>query len=131
MEQRVGQQLPGMDRRYTPLSDHLYEVLRSFLKEILPDELKCQKCFDRFEYLYALVCADFDLKQGGDGWGPVGSFGWRYRRHNGLMKELDAEIANAGKEWPPLKAGLFNSSVERIQQVKAAFDACIRKLSWR
>jgi hypothetical protein len=130
MEQKHGQQLPGMDRRYTPLSDHLYEVLRNVLRDILPDEAQYQKCFDRFEYLYALVYADFNLKQGGDGWGPIGCFGWRYRHRNSLMKELDEEIANVGKEWPPLKAGLFDSSVERVREVKGVLDAHIQKLSW-
>lgn len=131
MGQDVGQQLPGMDRRYTPLSDHLYEVLRNFLKDSLPDEAQYQKCFDRFEYLYALVWIDVALKPGGLDFTPMGSFVWRYRHSNSLMEEIDMEIDNAGKEWPLLKTGFFDRSVERVKEIKANLDARIRKSSWR
>jgi hypothetical protein len=50
--------LPSVGRLYTPLSDHLYEILRGPFREILPQDIRYQECFDRFEYLFALVHAD-------------------------------------------------------------------------
>jgi len=49
------QRLPGMDRRYTPLSDHLWEVLRAPLRAQIPDDRDYEDAFDWFEYLLALA----------------------------------------------------------------------------
>lgn len=126
MEKNVGQQLPGMETRYTPLSDHLYEVLREPLKEFLPQDVRYQKCFDRFEYLFSLVHIDFNLRQGYGDWGAVGSFGWR----RDIISEIKLEFKKAGRNWAPLKAGLFDGSVERFQSIEAALDEQVGKLGW-
>lgn len=126
MDQQIGQQLPKMDRHYTPLSDHLYEVLRNFTREIIPDESQYQKCFDRLEYLYALLWLDFNLKQGVSDWVPIGSFGWR----RGILEDIEIEISKLDKKWLPLQAGLFDSSVDRIKKVKSVLDAQIKERRW-
>ncbi|HXV43045.1 MAG TPA: hypothetical protein VEC96_08270, partial [Anaerolineae bacterium] len=72
-------------------------------------------------------------KQGMEIAGPVGSFGWRYRRlpaAQTLMGEIQSEIAIAGENWPPLKFGLFNGSVDRFLIVKTAFDEWLKKVTW-
>ena len=121
MEQRVQQQLPGMGKRYTPLCDHLYEFLRNPLREILPDDTCYQKCFDRFEYLLALVHVDL---RGGDSWGPVGNFAWRYRHdyESSVMKEIELEASHKGSHWPLLQVGLFEGTIGRFKHVKSSFD---------
>jgi len=130
MEQKIGQQLPGMERRYTPLSDHLYEVLRELLREFLPEDICYEGCFDRFEYLLALVHADLRQKEGDkDVWGPPGRFSWKNRRlpQGGIMNEIELEARSADENWPPLKAGFFDSSLERFLLIKTAFDEFIAK----
>ncbi|MBI1930308.1 hypothetical protein HYR99_39410, partial [Candidatus Poribacteria bacterium] len=133
MDENVGRQLPGMERHYTPLSDHLYKVLREPLREFLPQDIHYQRCFDRFEYLFALVYADLDYDRRNGAWGPIGCFGWRnrHRPENTIMKEIELEAKAAGQDWLPLKAGLFDASVERFQVVKTAFDKEIEKLRCR
>jgi len=131
MDEGVGQQLPGMDRHYTPLSDHLFKIFRETFRSFLPDDILYQKCFDRFEYLLALVHADLELKQGHSVWGPVGCFWWRHERepNRNIKKEIEIEATREGEDWPPLKAGLFDGSIERFQATKKAFDETIAKAS--
>lgn len=134
MEQDVGQKLPGMDRHHTPLSDHLYEVLRETLRGFLPQDIYYQRCFDRFEYLSALVHVDLNLREGGFSWGPVGSFGWRRRSHLGnqddIVREIENEATTTGQDWPPLQVGLFNGSLENFRAAKASYDQHLKEVSW-
>lgn len=131
----VGQRLPGMERRFTPASDRLYSILREPLKEYLPDDTQYQRCFDRFEYLLALVHADLYEKLGHGIWGPIGCFGWRGRHlrefgEGTIMSEIESEAAAEGSTWAPLRAGLFDGSNERFGRIKQDFDERIRALNW-
>lgn len=134
MEKNVGQQLPGMERQYTPLSNHLYKVLREPLREFLPQNIDYKKCFDRFEYLFGLVHADFNLKQTGRGVGPVGAFCWRRRSETfDIVQEIAQEVnrnsnfENGHSKWLPLQVGLFDNSLIRFQTVKDAYDHYLSK----
>jgi hypothetical protein len=127
MEHSIAQQLPDMQKHISPLSDHLYSFLREPLKEYLPLEIRYQECFDRFEYLLALVHADLTRNNQWNVWSPIGCFGWRGRGAMRLdappiMKVIESEVAEQGEDWPLFKAGLFNGSVERFQETKRAFD---------
>jgi len=129
----IAQQLHTRQNLISPLSDHLYSVLREPLKEYLPLEIRYQECFDRFEYLLALVHADLTRNEHKHVWSPAGSFRWRGRGAFNLdappiMKEIEGEVARQGEDWPLLKAGLFNGSVERFQEIKIAFDTWILNL---
>ncbi len=129
---REAQKLPGMERHYTPLNDHLYDLLREPLKEFLPEDIRYGRCFDRFEYLMALIHADLYERQGHSIWGPIGRFGWRDRGYpeNHISTEIEEEATTMGEDWPPVKAGLFDGSVERMLSVKMPFDERIAKLDW-
>jgi len=134
MENSIAQQLPNMQNHgFTPLSDYLYEQLREPLKEYLPLDTRYQKCFDRFEYLLALVYADLDKGNNSHIWAPVGCFGSRGRGAFNLdvppiMKEIASEVTKEGENWPLFKAGLFDQSVERFQAIKVDFDAWMLSL---
>jgi len=132
MENKVPNQLPGMERHKTPLSDHLYDILHAHFIEILPDDTHYSKCFDRFEYLHGLVHVDLREKQSGRLWGPVGRFAWNYRDYGtgGIMKKIELEAKEADEKWAPLQAGLFDGSVVRSQQVKTAFDQLLKSTNW-
>ncbi|PSB27093.1 SIR2 family protein [Chlorogloea sp. CCALA 695] len=103
--------------RHTPLSDYLHKILREPLRDFLPQEDRYTKCFDRFEYLLALVCSDWYEKQLRQFWGPIGSFGWRRE----IVDQIAQESLKAGEDWLLLKAGLFNGSGKRFQLVQANF----------
>lgn len=129
----VARQLPGLERHHTPISDHLYGLLREPMREFTPSDEDYQQTFDRFEYLLALVHADINRRQYEEDklWGPAGRFAWRGRRmmsHAGIRKDMQDELESLGKEWPPIKAGLFGGSLDQAKHVKQQFDAFVSRL---
>lgn len=80
--------LPGKERDYTPLSDHLFDILREPLRDYLPDDSVYEATFDWFEYLLCLAHIDQQVtrkeleeekskKPDFYFWAPVGRFGWK------------------------------------------------------
>ncbi|MEJ2093190.1 MAG: hypothetical protein P8X65_13475 [Syntrophobacterales bacterium] len=133
MEPNEARKLPGMQNHKTPLSDYLFNFLRESFKDFLPQDFLYQIYFDKFEYLSSLVYVDLNKKEvGPKEWGPIGCFGWRRigQRENTIMEKINLEIENDREKWPPLKAGLFNGSLERFTKVKQAFDTFIADLNW-
>lgn len=137
MEKNVAQQLSDVEGRYTPLSDYLFNVLREPLKEFLPQDIDYLKCFDRFEYLFALVYTDLNLKQKGHGVGLEGSFCWRRKRGCfDIIREIYEEAnsnsnpENGRSRWLPLQVGLFDNSITRFQEVEDTFNKNLNKSSY-
>jgi len=133
MKPGVGKLLPGMERRYTPVSDHVHALLRPKIKDIIPQESQYDTLFDRFEYLLALVCADFLEKTESRIWCPVGRFGWKFRHDHhrrGVAHQFAEEIEKQGGRWPFLTAGLFDGSLERLKLIKQKVDEMVGQMPW-
>jgi hypothetical protein len=116
IEHRVAQQLPGLERHHTPVSDHLVEVLRPWLAALEPDQESYERAFDRFEYLFGLITYDISRQERLGGWGAVGRFSWRGQYGNGIEVPIGAEIEALGNQWPLLRAGLFGRDLGRLQE---------------
>ena len=135
MKQQVGRELSGKERNYTPLSDHLFEVLRPLLQPILPDEWEYERAFDRFEYLRFLLHVDAFNDDLENIHGPVGRFGWHYRRFHGsdngpVSKQIEEIAQEKGENWGLLQNGAFSGSMKRFKEVKEAADNRVEKLGW-
>lgn len=132
MDKHLAERIFKMERAYTPVNNHLEEVLREPFREYLPDDDQYRKFFDRFEYLFALVYTDLFEKQENRFWAPIGCFGWRYRdepeKH--ISTEIELESIEEGDNWPPIKAGLFDGSVERFQYIKKGFYGFFSQIHW-
>ena len=127
--------MPGKERHYTPLNDHLYDTLREPLREFLPEDILYERCFDRFEYLLALIHADLQQKQGIEidrVWGPIGRFGRniRYNLENHIINRIELEVNEARENWLPLKSGLFDGSLEKFLSIKNVFDENVKNRDW-
>jgi hypothetical protein len=48
-------------------------------------------------------------------WGPAGRFA-ADQYGTGIDQQVEAEIKDAGASWPPLAAGLFGGSAERLEE---------------
>lgn len=115
-----GAWLPGMERHFVPVSDHLFTVLRPQVREIIALDARYGDTFDRFEHFLGLVIQD----QGNQREGrlrfraPVGRLA--YSRKYPSDEESDpviaipAEAEAAGEEWEPLRAGLFGGDLARF-----------------
>ena len=114
-------------RRHTPMSDHLFEILREPLREIIADDDEFMYYFDYFEYILALAFLDLM----GDDWAPIGCFGWRGGRFaNGPIDEIMDELIQAGEDTPLLKAGLFGGSFEKLKEAMKIIGECVNSRHW-
>lgn len=140
------QLLPGRDRDFTPLNNHVFDVLRDPLRDYLPDDTAYDEAFDWFEYLIGLVHCDMTATPeeiervrsdppNGYIWGPVGRFLWNQRSSDtGIQTRTRTEATGHEPEivTAALRAGFFGSSgdmlnYERFRLVKQGFDAMISK----
>jgi hypothetical protein len=132
MENRFAQLLPGKAGHFTPLSEHLYEILREPLRELLPEDKQYERCFDRYEFLLAVIHSHLSKTLSFRYYSPIGCFGWRYKHSpsRGLIGELITEATNLGDDWPPLKAGLFGGSLTGFTEAQQSFDEQMKNTSW-
>jgi hypothetical protein len=114
IEHRIAQQLPGLERHHTPMSDHLCEVLQPWLESIEPDVVTFEHAFDRFEYLHGLVMFDLIRHDGNRGYAPVGRLSWRGEHGNAIDLAVSSEITEAGSSWPLLRSGLLGGDQARL-----------------
>ena len=115
IDQRVG-------RRYTPVADLLFSLLRDLLRPLIVDDEDYQRAFVRLETLLDLIAIDAQLQAEPGVYIPGPSFGsytWRYRHGPPAEQILQVEYEKSGANWAPLAAGLFGSSGPRVE---AAFD---------
>jgi len=122
---RLARALPGYERRYTPISDRLCDVLKPILMPFFSTEDAYEAAFDRFEYLVALAYADYRVYKAKIGfWVPGGRFVWRREWASAagqpnIADQIAAEIARDGVQWPMLQRGLFEGSLERLTEMHA------------
>jgi hypothetical protein len=92
--------LPGREREYTPLSNHLFEALREPLRDYLPDDALYEATFDWLEFLLCLTHIDLqvtrsqlreDKAKDPDFyyWAPAGRFLWKSLERN-VTKDTEA-----------------------------------------
>jgi SIR2-like domain len=123
------QRPPNQGRLYTPVNDHLAEVLREPLRELIPSE-SFTALFDRFEYLLSLAYADLAAgnKIGDSVWAPIGSYVWRHRwewgEEGGFREQVAAEAREAEEDsgWTFLHGPLFEGDIERFFDLQKAVD---------
>jgi hypothetical protein len=104
-------------RHYVPGSERLFNLFTPIFLKYLPSVVDFEGSFDRFEYLNALVLADYRASRDKSICGWWGRWGWRNREYGGHVSELLKEERNQlGPNWPPIVAGLF-ASVERFDEI--------------
>ena len=114
--------------RHTPISDHLHDLLRPLLKDVVPDPDDYSDIFDETEILLGTLAADAYLQAKkenryvGRQW--YGRFTWKYRHSDRpLHRRIQAEFEEQGANWAPLKAGLFGGSEERARDALEEYCA--------
>jgi hypothetical protein len=132
IETERAKQIPSLPKTKTPISDLLFSTLRKDFIKLMPDENRYLRCFDRFEYLYALYCASWRKSQGASLMFPPGRFAWR--RYDGtdisVQDEIGEEIREQGIEWPLIKNGLFGDSAKTLLSIKDEVDALTASWGW-
>ena len=129
MDSGTAQALSGKQRLFTPLNDHLENLLWNMFSAEIRWHPRFASAFIRFEYLLALTHGDLDTTS----WVPGGNFLWKQRRspRDSIFTQIDEEINSLGQGMPLLQAGLFGGSVERLKEVKSEVDAVLAEMSRR
>ncbi|MEO7888680.1 MAG: hypothetical protein ABIW19_01620 [Vicinamibacterales bacterium] len=120
--------LSGDEKHYVPFSEYLHTTLRPVLDETLYLGSEYERAFDAFEILYAVeFCHQTDRCLG-----PIGRFGWKSTRGgSNPLGQLINEAASAGKNWPPLAAGLCDGSPEKFaKHAKGLSETIARSGMW-
>lgn len=124
--------LPGLERRHTPRSDHLFQALQPVLEDHLFLGQGYEELFDRFEIMLALtyadVRADAELSHA---WGPPGRFAWKGQFGDASpFTEFVAEGHREKEAWAPLKAGFFGGNSERFAGVSEGYGKLLSQMNW-
>jgi hypothetical protein len=123
--------LPGLERRYTPRSEHLLKTLQPTLEDLLFLGRAYEDLFDNFEVLLALTHADIQQPTDGSGWGPPGRFAWLHNsRDAGPYRTVIEEAQKAGNTWGPLREGLFQGTIQRFLEVSEGYGRKVNQLGW-
>lgn len=133
LEGDIARRLPMLpnDRLYTPLSEHLFTILREPLRDAAPLDAEYDRLFDRYEFLAAMINADLSR----DDYGPsfhVGRFGWKLRNPGNwqVAAALSDELETDGTNWPPVRAGAFGKDIERARIALKAVREATGRLPW-
>src|SRR5947209_7302157 len=125
VEDHTSQGVFGLKNEYTPLSRHLYELLRDPLRGRIPDDYVYADTFVRFEYLFALASAVSCKAAYGYAGVPYGSYLWepylRDKEHH-IVNLTNRELEREKNGWPPLKVGLFDGPLESFLALKREAD---------
>lgn len=129
----IGRHLPGIENRYTPVSDWLFIKLRESFRPLLPRDADYERYFDRFECLRSLVHADLQEKETGTPAGVLGRFAWKWSSASGgnPVTQLEADVNAAGSRRALFASGFFDGSVERFQGLMNGLKQDVGSLRWR
>jgi hypothetical protein len=123
--------IPGNQNHYTPMSDRLFDVVRRFVRALIPDDAVYADLFDRFEYLVSLVYSNDRIRAGMGGWAPVGRIAWRwesiYPPQKSQPQKIADEIEREGLNWLLLRRGLFDGSVEKLAKAQSGLKDILNR----
>ena len=136
-ENDVWKQIEGLERRKTPLSDHLLEVFSEWAKHFVGLAPDFELMFERFEMLGSLAYLEKHEKteirkglavnpQQGWTWMPVGRAGWHSTNARKLLAEFGAETAKEAL----LEAGFGKGDSEFIEAFIENFNHIAGRMSW-
>ncbi len=129
--QDVFKQLPGFERHFVPMSEHLHTILQPLIDDTLFIGKNYENAFDDFECFFALVIADLHHQQERTVWGPIGRFGWKEKRsYNSPLSNMIKEAKEQGVNWAPLKCGFFGGDISRFSLVADEYLKGISNLHW-
>jgi hypothetical protein len=138
-EQQRWQNLEGFERRRTPLSDHLHDVLSGWAKDFLLTTREFTRLFETFEVLGALAYLTLEATKeglisahGATGqrdfvWSPVGRAAWDSEHRDAIL----ASFQDAETRRRLLAAGFAKGDEQFLSEATESMRRLMRKFSWR
>jgi hypothetical protein len=133
----IWKKIEGLEKRRTPLSDHLLEVFTPWAKSFGGISPEFELLFERFEILASLAFLDSAEKAeieaalanpapGNYFHMPVGRSGWHDTLRNRLVKEIQTERMTKGL----LDAGFARGSEEYLKLFLSNFGRIAARMRW-
>lgn len=122
--------LPGREREYTPLQNHLEELLWPLFRSEFPSEAAFHSTFDRLEILAALSYATPAIATGGRYWTLPGSYGWRSENRQHIFTEIRESLTTLGDSSPLVTSRLTGRSAEHGLKNLDALEEFTLQFRW-
>lgn len=123
--------LPSREREYTPLQNHLEELLWPLFRSHFPSEEAFHLAFDRLEVLAALSYAAPAIENGQRYWTLPGSYGWRRTNRERIFAEIRNSLTTLGKDSPFVMARLVGYSAEHGLKNLNELEQFVPQFRWR
>ena len=127
MELRRNGRLEGMENKYVPLSDWVYDVLRQHLMQLIPNDLKYSFVFDKLEIILSLGFAH--LENDGRYWAPPGAFVHRRSNRERILAEIKDSIRTESDGSRFVASGIFGQTSEECLSSLEQFEEFISEVT--
>ncbi|MCY4012138.1 MAG: SIR2 family protein [Gammaproteobacteria bacterium] len=120
--------LPGMERRKTPASDHLFDVLDTWRTSFAAVVANFEDVHDLWEILFALTFSETQVSEdpstpGNPPWTHIGRNVWRHGSRRRILDSIPGELRR-----DLLDAGFFGGSKTRLAATVDSFSALLGAL---
>jgi hypothetical protein len=122
--------LPGRERAYTPLQNHLEALLWPLFSSQFPSEAAFHLAFDRFEILMALSYALPAVENDDRYWTVPGSYGWRYMNRERIISEIRNGLETLGDGSPLVTSRLAGSTAATALKNLSALEELVSRFHW-
>lgn len=122
--------LPGRERQYTPLQNHLEALLWPLFSSQFPSEAAFHLAFDRFEILMALSYALPAVESDDRYWTVPGSYGWRYMNRERIISEIRNGLETLGDGSPLVTSRLAGSTATTALKNLSALEELVSRFHW-
>ncbi|WP_206780570.1 hypothetical protein, partial [Nocardioides sp. XL1] len=130
IEERLAEYQKGAGKFYTPISEHLFRVLRPLAEPFVLDDQEYEQLFNRTEGFVAMSELDFaansdvvaEYRRGRSHW--IGRIGHaeRYLDENaGLAPDTVRDVQGQRERWWPLLGGMFGGDWHRAEVAASAW----------
>lgn len=110
-----------------PLSEYLFQQIKSIINEAIYLGPSFEPLFDRFEIMFALDYIDRtndDIPE--KVWAPTGRFIFKLYGDN-PFQEIIEEAKLQEENWAPLRAGFFRESYSRFENICTSFQKRLKR----
>lgn len=121
--------LQGMEKRYAPLNDWIYEVLKPYFKQIIASDTRLTMAFDKLEILMALSFAYHGNRNGESYWAPPGAYGYRGENRERIFAEISDSLTRDGDNSPYVTSRIFGDTAKVCSDGFELFKEFAQKIS--
>jgi hypothetical protein len=123
--------LPERERQFTPLNNHVEEMLWSLLGSSFSSQLAFQLAFDKFEILTALNYAVPTIQSSGRYWTLPGIYGWRRNNLEKIFLEFKKELEVLGNASTLVASELVGVTAAQGLENLGQFSQFVPQFRWR